>query len=1104
MIGKYYNGIVEQVYRRLGEVEQNIVMAQYSNDFSIADLAEIQNCSEKKRVFTVYYEFSYNEISGGYDPFLSIIFQMFRTYGNGDFQKFLEECGVYVPHREILESYYRTGHCSRTEMVLLDEVEYEHRRITEGIAAMLRKVAELCPVFIVVNRFQMAGRSTMELVCELLRKSSSNIGLVLGANEKPVQHESILNCWDKLIEALEDGSHIYHIGNSEMRRGAGRSKEKNQNWDIDKVFDQLSNMVALLDYDQAQWYFQNIIYKIQFEDEEIPDEKKMLLYPLYIQVSILQGNFARALEMNKIFRKLKIRGKEQEIAFGSEYYLALCQMYQGKLEESDGHCQRAWSVAEAAGNEKMKLEAELLRLQIRMAGWHNLLYCIDDIEIPEEFLQKLMKYGYRNHLAHIYIYAYDNKPEKIGQAYREYAAFSRFHRGIALAQEIGNELLVYSAYEKNIMIAAANGYYEAALFYLMKNYQFEKDRCSQEGGRTYSAIGYNLSALGQYHLAEYFYQKALKLFLEIGLPEDIAEVHYNMSLNCILNREFSQAEHYLQLCIKTIGKLGLNSLRVCNMAKLYGMMAVVCMIQDDKFSCQRYLLNSEQILNFMIGKEGHRIETNHDYAKVDDELFLFWFAKALIKQAEGKNEQAYRYYGNAEEHYLGTKGNLFYIYRIFCEKQIELFASMERMDLYNEAELKLKEYLEYQQKTFDSLPKWLLEKVQRQVQKENIVSESQIESLVKQESLARRIRKSQNQMEFLSRWQKLIDVNDVSIETMTAGAMNAFLTQFGNDGALYIRYHHRVPRVIYNDTKTVLTEEAFEVIDRTMHAHPQGFAVSKINGNFSEHQELLSYFNKNDIGSLAAVPFFKNGCLDSVVLTYILMKENWRSSGESYCISEEDLPVYQLLFREMGYSINRVEAYEKIYEMNQKLARAATTDMLTGIYNRTGLYKELEFIINRIRTAGTYCSLAVMFIDLDNFKIYNDTYGHNVGDIILKSMAGIFREILNGKGIVSRYGGDEFLLVLEETDKDFLEKTALEIYRKLDEADGFNHEISELLGQKIVIDPRHRITCSIGIAVNEKVSTEEEIEELIKNADKILYSIKGHKKGTYAFENRLF
>lgn len=83
--------------------------------------------------------------------------------------------------------------------------------------------------------------------------------------------------------------------------------------------------------------------------------------------------------------------------------------------------------------------------------------------------------------------------------------------------------------------------------------------------------------------------------------------------------------------------------------------------------------------------------------------------------------------------------------------------------------------------------------------------------------------------------------------------------------------------------------------------------------------------------------------------------------------------------------------------------------------------------------------------------------------------------------------------------KSVLERIAREIYQKLEEEDGFSTQISELLGNEITIDLQHRITCSIGIAINEKVLTEDDINELIKDADQILYSIKGDKKGKYAF-----
>ena len=188
MISENYGRVVKQIHDCLGKQKQNIIMLQYSNDFSLAELKELSCFQEQKEhVSYLWHEFQYHEISGGYEPFLDIICNAFRTHGDGDFSHFLSECGVYVPHREVLESYYRDGRCSRKEMVLLDEVAYEQKRMTEALTNMLRKTAEYCPMVVVVNRFQLASISTMELVRELLNHPSANIGIVLGVNDKPRQ-----------------------------------------------------------------------------------------------------------------------------------------------------------------------------------------------------------------------------------------------------------------------------------------------------------------------------------------------------------------------------------------------------------------------------------------------------------------------------------------------------------------------------------------------------------------------------------------------------------------------------------------------------------------------------------------------------------------------------------------------------------------------------------------------------------------------------------------------------------------------------------------------------------------------------------------------------
>lgn len=158
MIEKYFNGVIEQVYHRIGNAEKNIVMASYNNDFSVSGLENKKRYQEDDNVFFACCELQYETLSGAYAPFLDIICDMFRKFVKGDFEAFLRECGTYELHRSLFLGYYEDGICKREEGVLLNEVEYEQRRMTEAIVAMLKKLTEYRPIMIVINRFQLAGR----------------------------------------------------------------------------------------------------------------------------------------------------------------------------------------------------------------------------------------------------------------------------------------------------------------------------------------------------------------------------------------------------------------------------------------------------------------------------------------------------------------------------------------------------------------------------------------------------------------------------------------------------------------------------------------------------------------------------------------------------------------------------------------------------------------------------------------------------------------------------------------------------------------------------------------------------------------------------------
>jgi len=151
----------------------------------------------------------------------------------------------------------------------------------------------------------------------------------------------------------------------------------------------------------------------------------------------------------------------------------------------------------------------------------------------------------------------------------------------------------------------------------------------------------------------------------------------------------------------------------------------------------------------------------------------------------------------------------------------------------------------------------------------------------------------------------------------------------------------------------------------------------------------------------------------------------------------------------------------------------AIHDDLTGFFNRTHLMDLIETESNRAVRTGSVFSLAM--IDIDKFKNINDTYGHQTGDYVLKTFAAVIRSILRKADFCGRYGGEEFLIVLTETD--------------LQAAKIFAERIRDCVEKSLFpsLGPDTRVTVSIGLTVYKM---QENIERTISRADEALYRAK--------------
>ncbi|WP_246703192.1 GGDEF and EAL domain-containing protein [Rhizobium sp. SG741] len=154
------------------------------------------------------------------------------------------------------------------------------------------------------------------------------------------------------------------------------------------------------------------------------------------------------------------------------------------------------------------------------------------------------------------------------------------------------------------------------------------------------------------------------------------------------------------------------------------------------------------------------------------------------------------------------------------------------------------------------------------------------------------------------------------------------------------------------------------------------------------------------------------------------------------------------------------------------IAYLAEHDALTGLPNRTLLNRKVVVLLEKASQAGK--SLAVAFVDLDNFKLVNDSLGHAAGDELLKVVAQRISAQIKSSGIVSRIGGDEFIIVLEENQDPFHERLKA---------------ILEGISEPLTIDGVEiRVSCSIGVACSRKHG--DTASELFANADMALYRVK--------------
>ena len=163
-----------------------------------------------------------------------------------------------------------------------------------------------------------------------------------------------------------------------------------------------------------------------------------------------------------------------------------------------------------------------------------------------------------------------------------------------------------------------------------------------------------------------------------------------------------------------------------------------------------------------------------------------------------------------------------------------------------------------------------------------------------------------------------------------------------------------------------------------------------------------------------------------------------------------------------------VERYYLLSTSDEKeyFVDLAVRDGLTGLFNRRYFNELINIEINRVRRYPA--SLSLLMLDIDNFKIYNDTKGHPAGDELLKGAARVFRNSVRAVDIVCRYGGEEFVILLPQADK----------------------KVAQIIAERMRVQMGLYLPATVSIGIATLPDDAVEAEQLIEKADNALYQAK--------------
>nr|WP_239550929.1 diguanylate cyclase [Halanaerobacter jeridensis] len=603
---------------------------------------------------------------------------------------------------------------------------------------------------------------------------------------------------------------------------------------------------------------------------------------------------------------------------------------------------------------------------------------------------------------------------------------------INLAKNYNNEYRLSVAYHIKGVLYKRKKKYDQVLEYYNKSKKLKE----KIGDQSSLAIIYN--GIGSFHFLVENYEQAYDYYNQaldsLRITKDYHEIGmtcYNLALTLFFAQEYEEAIFYLNKIIDILKESQVKKLLYHTKIRIYILLGI------------NYLKigNFNKVQECIIKIDNRSIKDTTGEARNNLDFFLLEFLTALIFKAESNYQEAEKHFdwaiklcNDIEENNQYLYPKLYYEYGLMCEE----LGSVEKANNLFKRGLKYCKKLEYN--FYKGL---ILSEINREPVKIDKFNFSKsnfdfdwIPESVELEETLDKLYQQMDKINFLNNLQntlmKTSDNKDLAEKTMELIEDN-FLIEANY---LYLKEEGTWKNYFTNDEEVNFDFDVQKFINLLI---AEGTERIILNPRQDYSQEVVGNFN-----SLIFVPLESETEVIGCIICATISKE--------LVLSNDSLKILSIVAKQLSIALERIERNQELKDAYQQLLVSSKTDSLTGVYNRWELRNKLESEMERSRRYGK--KYAVLFIDLDNFKYYNDEFGHDIGDLVLCEFAKLLEESVRKTDFVSRFGGDEFVLVLPETTADKAYLLAERIQNRLIEVNHFQPVIEKEIGEKIEIPPK--------------------------------------------------